>query len=149
MDKLWNRGVIKYLHKKELALKDIHAGNGCYIRDTAPSYTTVKFYDRQGEPIRKKTGVDDPQQQQLRKTLLMCTESCLTVIQIANTVGISLERVENILHNELRMSKVSPRWVPRLLTRLTLSQANLAIFEADQAGFLDRFLTQNELGPPL
>ena len=41
-------------------------------------------------------------------------------------------------------------WVPRLLTpdrkltRLTLSQANLAIFEADQASFLDSFLTQDE-----
>ena len=44
------------------------------------------------------------------------------------------ERVENILHNELEMLKVSAIWVLGLLmpdlrlTRLTLSQANLAIF---------------------
>ena len=48
------------------------------------------------------------------------------------------------------MSKVSARCVPLLLTpdkkltRLTLSKANLFIFEADQASFLDRFLTQDE-----
>ena len=69
-----------------------------------------------------------------------------TVNQTANTVGISRGRVENILHNELGMSKVSARQVPRLLasdqtqTRLTLSQANLPIFEVDQASFVPKFL---------
>ena len=88
------------------------------------------------------TGIDDPQQQQLMDDRRQN--------QIDNTVGISRERVENILHNELWMSKVSARCVPLLLTpdkkltRLTLSQANLFIFEADQASFLDRFLTQDE-----
>ena len=67
---------------------------------------------------------------------------CLIVDQIANTVGTSHEREENILHNELGMSKVSSGWVPLLLSsdqqlaRLSLSQANLAIFEADQTSFL-------------
>ena len=52
-------------------------------------------------------------------------------------VGISCERVENIFHKELGMLKVSTRWVPHLLTpdqehtRLIVSQANLAVFEAD------------------
>ena len=58
-----------------------------------------------------------------------------------NSVGISRERVENILqHNELRTSKTSARWLPRLftpekLTRLTLSQANPAILKAEHARF--------------
>ena len=75
----------------------------------------------------------------------------LTLNQIANTVGISDEQVENILHNELGMSKVSERWMPQLLTpdqkltRLTMLQANLAFFFlADQASILDHFLTQDE-----
>ena len=48
------------------------------------------------------------------------------------------------------MSRFLQDLVPRLLTpdqkltRPTLSQAKLAIFEADQASFLDRFLTQDE-----
>ena len=66
-------------------------------------------------------------------------DSRSAVNQIANTFGISRERVENVLHNELGMLKVSARWVPGLLTpdqkltRLTLLQANMAIFEAGQA----------------
>ncbi|XP_029634602.1 uncharacterized protein LOC115210258 [Octopus sinensis] len=74
----------------------------------------------------------------------------LNVNQIANAIGISRERVENILHNELSTPKVSIRWVPRHLTpdqkytRQVISQANLALFEANPAGFLERFLTQDE-----
>eukprot|EP00106_Octopus_bimaculoides_P022919 XP_014790361.1 PREDICTED: histone-lysine N-methyltransferase SETMAR-like [Octopus bimaculoides] len=74
----------------------------------------------------------------------------LNANQIANAVGISRERVENILHNELGMSKGSARWVLRLLTpdqkhtRLVMSQANLTLFEANPGGFLERFLTQDE-----
>ena len=41
----------------------------------------------------------------------------LTVNLIFNTVGISRERVETILHNELGMPMVSTRRVPRLLKR--------------------------------
>ncbi|XP_076029120.1 histone-lysine N-methyltransferase SETMAR-like [Oratosquilla oratoria] len=74
----------------------------------------------------------------------------LTVNQIGNTVGVSGERVENILHKELDVSKVSPPWVPRLLTsdqkhtRIVMSHANLTLFEADRVSFLERFLTQEE-----
>lgn len=35
--------------------------------------------------------------------------------QIANADGLSRVQVENILHNKLRMSNVSTRWVLRLL----------------------------------
>lgn len=68
----------------------------------------------------------------------------LTVNEIANTVGISLEQVQNILQYQLGMAE---RWVPLLLMpdqRLTMSQANPAIFEADQASYLDHFLIQDE-----
>ena len=69
---------------------------------------------------------------------------------MANVISISRERVENILHNELGISKVSARWVPWLLTpdqkltRLVTSEANLARFEADPDHFVERFLTQDE-----
>ena len=73
-----------------------------------------------------------------------------TSSHLANVISISRERVENILHNELGMSKVSARWVLRLLTpdqkltRLVISKANLARFEADPDCFVERFLTQEE-----
>ena len=74
----------------------------------------------------------------------------LTVNQIADAVAIFPERVENILHQELGISKVSARWAPRLLTpaqkhtRLVMSQANLALFETNPDSFLKRFLTKDE-----
>ena len=83
---------------------------------------------------------------------MMMDDRRLVVNHIANSVGIrfSKERVENIMHNELGMSKVFARWVPRLrtpdhkLTRMVMSQTNFAHFEADPASSLDRFLTQDE-----
>ena len=52
------------------------------------------------------TGVDDPQQQQLTMCTVVMDDRRLNVNQIANTVGIFRERVENILHDEFGMSKV-------------------------------------------
>ena len=69
---------------------------------------------------------------------------------MANVFIISREQVENILHNELGMSKVSARWLRRLLTsdqmftRLVMSEANFARFEADPDRFVEHSLTQNE-----
>ena len=74
----------------------------------------------------------------------------LTANQVANAVGISGIRVENILDKPLGMWKVSAWWVPWLLTpdqkriRLAMSQTNVAIFEADPASFLELFLTQDK-----
>ena len=52
----------------------------------------------------------------------------LKVYEIAETVGISEEKVRHILHEELGMRKLCARWVPHLLnadhkqTRCRLSQ---------------------------
>ncbi|XP_076039451.1 protein GVQW3-like [Oratosquilla oratoria] len=70
--------------------------------------------------------------------------------QIATRMGISQERAVNNLTNELGMSKVSARWVPRLLTpdqkktRRTMSAENLELFEADPEDFMARFVTMDE-----
>ncbi|XP_029639711.1 protein GVQW3-like [Octopus sinensis] len=40
----------------------------------------------------------------------------LTIDQIPNVISISCERIENILHNEHGMTKVSARWAPCLVT---------------------------------
>lgn len=68
----------------------------------------------------------------------------MTINQIANAISIFCERVGNILHNGLVMTKVSARWEPRLLTpnqkrtRLRTLQADLTLFDADPAaGFFE------------
>ena len=41
----------------------------------------------------------------------------VTMLQIAEEVGISSGSVSNILHNSIGLSKVSARWVPHMLTK--------------------------------
>src|ERR1700712_1634247 len=72
------------------------------------------------------------------------------VREIAEAVGISTERVHNILHQHLEMKKLSARWVPRLLTvdqkrnRVTTSKDCLDMFKRNPKEFLRRFVTVDE-----
>ena len=55
MNKIWHYGIIKYLHKKGLAPKDIHADMVAILGDDAPGLSTVKkwaveFERSKGEP---------------------------------------------------------------------------------------------------
>ena len=74
----------------------------------------------------------------------------MKVREIAEIVGISDERVRNILHEHLNKKKLSARWVPRLLTidqkrtRVTTSEAGLAMFKLNKKEFLRRFITVDE-----
>ena len=74
---------------------------------------------------------------------------------IASEVGISFGAVQSILTDILGMSKVSARWVPRMLTedqkrsRLDISRYLLSRYEDDPEEFMDRVVTQDEIGPSL
>ena len=129
------------------------------LRDNAPSFATVKRWA--SECKRGRDSVEDDPRSGRPSTAcnqentdhvhqLVMDDRRLTVRHIATTIGISHERVEKILSKELGMTKVSARWVPRLLTpdqkrtRLFMSRENLKRFEADPANFMERFLTQDE-----
>ena len=70
--------------------------------------------------------------------------------QIAERFRTSTEQADKILTQELGFSKVSARWVSRLLTPeqkrnwCTVSKGNLELFEADENNFLARLITMNE-----
>lgn len=70
----------------------------------------------------------------------------LPINQIANIISKSCERVVNILYNELGLTKVSARWVPRFeqtdqkSTCLISSRENLTFSETEPSGSL----TQDE-----
>ena len=63
---------------------------------------------------------------------------------IASEVDISFGAVQTILTDILGMSKVSARWVPRMLTddqkrcRLDISKYLLSRYEDDPGDFIDR-----------
>lgn len=48
---------------------------------------------------------------------MMMKDRTFSSRQLAARMGISQGRADNILRNELGMSKVTGRWVPRLSTR--------------------------------
>ena len=146
MDKIWHRDLIRYLQKKVITTREIHVDVVSTLGDDAPALSTVKKWAEELKRGRESLE-DDPrsgrpstattQENIGRIHQMVMNDRRLTICHLANVMSISRERVENILHNELSMSKVSARWVPRLLipdqklTRLVMSEANLARFEAN------------------
>jgi hypothetical protein len=71
----------------------------------------------------------------------------ITVLELPQEVGISVGSVEEILHKELKVSSVSARWVPRLLStehrerRLVVVTELLQLYEREGAEFLDSVVT--------
>ena len=131
---------------------------GCYIGEDAPALSTVKKWAAEFKRDRESLE-DDPRSGRSASATnqenidyvhhMVMDDRRLTVNQIADAVAISREPVENILHQELDMSKVSARWMPHLLTpaqkhtRLVMSEPNLALFETYSDSFLQRFLIQD------
>lgn len=74
----------------------------------------------------------------------------VTVRYIAVELGVSPSVIHEILTKELNMSKVSARWVPRLLTdtekecRVRCSETFLRRYEDEGCDFLDRIITTDE-----
>ena len=159
MDKIGERAVIQYLHKKVLTPKDIHNDMEATIGKDAPSYATVKRWMTEFKRGRQSLE-DDPRPERPVTVAtpemfnkvhdIVMTDRRVTERYIASTVGISQERVHSILTMDLEMRKLSTRWVSRLLTvdqkhtRRTLSRTNLNLFEEDPANFLKRFITMDE-----
>ncbi|XP_014770198.1 uncharacterized protein LOC106869137 [Octopus bimaculoides] len=145
---------MKYLQKKGLASKDIHA-------DMVATLSTVQKWPaefrrereslkgdpRSGHP--PPTAITVENIDRIQYMVMLMNDRRLTINQIAN-VSIFREEVENILHNELGMTKISAWWVLRFLTpdqkrtRLITSREHLTMSQADPDGFFERFLTQDE-----
>jgi hypothetical protein len=74
----------------------------------------------------------------------------ITVLELSQEVGVSVGSVEEILINELKVSKLSANWVPRLLSpehrdrRLVAVTQFLQRYEREGAEFLDSVVTCDE-----
>jgi predicted XRE-type DNA-binding protein len=70
--------------------------------------------------------------------------------EIAETIGISKERIGYILHEEFDMKKLCTRWVLRLLTAdqkrtcMKISEQCLERFNKNETDFVGRFITVDE-----
>ena len=74
----------------------------------------------------------------------------IKVREIAETIGISKERLGYILHEEVDMKKLCTRWVPCLLTsdqkrtRMKISEECLERFNKNKTDFVLQFITMDE-----
>ena len=138
--------MIEYLLKKGLNAKEIHEDMVKTDSECAPSYATVKRWviefkhgreslkdnDRCGAPVTVKTP------EKISEVLAMVMkDSRFTVRHIGETLGLTSTTVYEILKNDLQMTKVSARWVPRLLTPeqkvIRMNQSSMATIH--QCGF--------------
>ena len=77
-------------------------------------------------------------------SLVMCDRR-RDLRSIASEVGISFGAVQTILTDIMGMSKVSARWVPKMLTDdQKRCRLDIPRYEDDPGGFIDRVVTQDE-----
>ena len=125
MEKVRFRAVIDYLQKKGLAPKAIHEDLVNTYGENAPSYPMIKKWA--AEFKRGRESLEDDRrcghpvsvgiQENITKVLeIVMGDRRVTTRYIASTLGISQTKAYDILTKDLKMTKVSARWVPWFLT---------------------------------
>ena len=125
MNKIEYLAVIKFFVKEGLTPNEIHSKFINVYGDSSPSFSTIKKWD--AEFKRGRTSLeDDPREGRSKSATapeiikqvhdMVSHDRRMKVREIAETIGISKERVGYILHEELDMKKLCARWMPRLVT---------------------------------
>src|SRR4051812_35453140 len=74
----------------------------------------------------------------------------ISVLELSSNIGVSAESINTIIHEHLVYSKVTARWVPKILTeqhkqaRVSACQQHLDRFSAEGETFLERIVTGDE-----
>ncbi|CAH2257986.1 jg25254 [Pararge aegeria aegeria] len=159
MEKIEHRAVIKFLTKQGKSVQTILEEMSSVYGESCPGKTMVyKWHTlfkqgrasleddpRPGRPIEVTT----PEIIQKVEKLIL-EDARLKKKQLAEMVGVSDTTIFKILHDHLGMTKVSARWVPRMLTppqkqqRVECSRAFLDLCNEDQDGVLTRIVTGDE-----
>ncbi|XP_067131011.1 protein GVQW3-like [Centruroides vittatus] len=129
------------------------------LGESAPSYTIVEKWTALFKSGRESVE-DDPRsgrpstavtEENIDKVHdLVLADYRLKTCEIAETTGISVNRVYYILTENLGMTKVSARRVPRLLTaeqkrvRTLMSKECLVFYQKNPQDFMRQFVTTNE-----
>lgn len=159
MEKIEYRAVIKFLTRQGKSVATIMNEMSLVYGDSCPGKTMVyKWHSlfKQG----RESLEDDPRPgrsievttpaliQKVEQIVL--EDARLKKKQLAEMVGVSDTTIFKILHDHLGMSKVSARWVPRILTplqkqqRVECSRAFLDLCNEDKDGVLSRIVTGDE-----
>jgi DNA-binding Xre family transcriptional regulator len=119
--------------------------------DSFPSFSTIKKWASKFK--RGCTSLeDDPREGRPKSATtpeiieqvhdMVLDDRRMKVREIAETIGISKERVRYILHEELDVKRLCTKWVPRLLTvdkkrtRMKISEQCLEHFNKNKIDFV-------------
>ncbi len=124
MDHIEKRAVIKFLTKEEITPKNIHDRMIKIYGESSISYTTVKkqaslfksgreSLEDDLRPGRSKI-VNTPENISRMHDIIK-EDRRISIDKIANLLDISHGTVWDIIHGELDMTKISTRWVPKMM----------------------------------
>jgi transposase len=124
MDKTEYRAVIKLFLKESLTPNEIHSKFIKVYGDSSLSFSTIKKWAAEFKHVRTSLE-DDPREGRPKNATppeiieqvhdMVLGDRRMKVREIAETIGISKERVGYILHEEENKKKNCTRWVPRLV----------------------------------
>ena len=127
--------------------------------DSSPSFSTIKKWA--AEFKRGRTSLEDDSREGRLKSAttpeiikqvhnMLLDDWWMKVHEIAETIGISQERVGYILPEELNTKKLCARWVPQLLTadqkhtHVKISEQCMERFNKNKTDFVHRVITIDE-----
>lgn len=159
MEQIEFRAVIKFLTKQGKPPKTIMNEMGAVYGDQCPSKTMIYKWNglfKQGrESIEDDSRPGRPAEvttpdivEKIEK--LISEDARLKKKQLSAIVGVSDTTILRILHDHLGMSKVSARWVPRMLTplhkqqRIEASKHFLELCSEESTPVLERIVTGDE-----
>ena len=115
-----------------------------FIKVFRSSHISISDAERYGRPVETITP------EIIHVHDIVMDDRRVKLRDIASVVGILNQRIYKIFHQHLDMRKLSPRWVPRLLTvdqkrnRVRYSKNGLQQFQRDPQGFRHPFVTVDE-----
>lgn len=157
--KLEYRAIIKFLILEQVQAKEIFERMTAVYGTECPSYSTVKRWaaefkrgkqsleddPRSGRPA---IGCSDENVEAIKE--LIEADRRLKVRELSASTGLSYGTVYTILHEKLGLSKLSARWIPRMLTaqqkqiRADSSLALLHLYNENPEDFVSRVVTGDE-----
>lgn len=157
--KIEYRAVIKFLTKEGLTPTQIKERLTVVYGDSCPSYATIKNWSKlfrwgreslEDDPREGgRVTVTTPENIQFVEDIVL-SDSRLKTKEIAAQSGISKTSVLRILHKHLHMTKISARWVPRILSavqkqrRIECCEEFLELCRDDQEAVIQSIVTGDE-----
>lgn len=159
MEKVEIRAVIKFFVISGKLATEIHKIIRDVLGESAPSFTTVSKWTSEFKRGRQSIE-DDPRSGRPSTSVnfemvdkvhdMVLTDRRVKVREIAEALKISSGSVYTMLSDVLGMSKLSSRWVPRMLTpdqkrnRVQTSKECLALLQRNKQDFWRRLVTTDE-----